>query len=93
MNNSSISLTVSLAALACALAFTSSVARSADLAGSVQGAGKPIAGSTVTLFTAGTGAPTQLAQGKTDDEGAFKLTFADGPGRQPHLHHCQRRQV
>ena len=46
----------------------------ADLAGSVQCAGQPIAGSTVTLYAAGTGRPTQLAQGKSDGSGAFKLT-------------------
>ena len=79
MNKSSVSLGVLLAVLACAAAFTSTVARAADLAGSVQCAGKPVAGSTVTLFAAGTGAPSQLAQGKTDDEGAFKLTFTDAP--------------
>ena len=67
------------AALVCVLTFTSAVARAADLAGSVQGAGKPIAGSTVTLFAAGMGAPTQLAQGKTDAQGAFKVNYADAP--------------
>lgn len=73
-------LTTTLAcALVCALAFATSIARAADLAGSVQGAGKPIAGSAVTLFAAGTGAPTQLAQAKTDDQGAFNLTYADAP--------------
>jgi hypothetical protein len=64
-------------ALVCTLAFAFSSTRAADLAGSVQGAGKPIAGSTVTLFLAGIGTPTQLAQGKTDDSGAFNLTYAD----------------
>ncbi len=54
------------AALACALAFTATSARATDLAGIVQSAGKPIAGSTVTLFAAGPGAPAQLAQGKTE---------------------------
>ena len=65
--------------IAAALAFTTTVVRAADLVGSVQGAGKPIAGSTLTLFAAGTGAPTQLAQGKTDDQGGFNLTYADTP--------------
>jgi hypothetical protein len=51
----------------------------ADLAGTVQGAGLPIAGSTVTLYAAGTGAPTQLAQGKTDDNGAFNLNVDQTP--------------
>ena len=47
--------------------------------GSVQGAGKPVAGSTVTLFAAGAGAPAQSAQGQTDEQGAFKLTYGDVP--------------
>src|SRR5262249_60535045 len=42
-------------------------------AGRVQGAGGPIAGATVTLYSAGDGKPTQLAQGKTGDDGAFTL--------------------
>jgi hypothetical protein len=54
-------------------------AMAADLAGTVQGAGLPIAGSTVTLYAAGTGAPTQLAQGKTGDNGAFKLDVDQTP--------------
>src|SRR5437667_4336299 len=66
-------------ALLCALAFATSIARAADLAGSVQGAAKPIAGATVTLYAAGTRAPTQLAHAKTDEQGAFKLTYADVP--------------
>jgi hypothetical protein len=44
-----------------------------ELAGSVQAAGKPIAGATVTLYAAGTAAPAKLAEVKTDDQGAFKL--------------------
>jgi len=65
--------------LACAVALPTTIARAADFAGNVQGAGMPIAGSTVTLFAAGTGAPMQLAQGKTDDNGAFKLDVAQEP--------------
>jgi hypothetical protein len=42
-------------------------------AGRVQGAGSPIGGSTVTLYAAGEGKPIQLAQGKTSDDGTFKL--------------------
>src|SRR5262249_7362102 len=49
-------------------------AEAADIEGKVQGANSPIAGSTVTLYAAGTGAPVQLAQGKTDDKGSFRLT-------------------
>jgi hypothetical protein len=52
----------------------------ARLAGSVQGAGSPIAGATVTLYAAGAGAPAQLAQGKTDDDGVFELDAGQAPG-------------
>ena len=61
------------------LAFAQLRAMAAELAGNVQGAGLPIAGSTVTLYAAGTGAPTQLAQGKTDDNGAFDLSVDQTP--------------
>jgi len=61
------------------LAFTQVRAIAADLAGTVQGAGLPIAGSTVMLYAAATGAPTQVAQGKTDDSGAFKLDVDQTP--------------
>ena len=61
------------------LAFAQLRAMAAELAGNVQGAGLPIAGSTVTLYAAGTGAPTQLAQGKTDDNGAFNLNVDQTP--------------
>src|SRR5262245_59313995 len=47
--------------------------QNAQLAGRVQGAGSPIAGSTVTLYAAGDGKPTELAQGKTGGDGTFKL--------------------
>ncbi len=47
--------------------------REGQLAGKVQGAHSPIAGSTVTLYAAGEGKPVQLAQAKTNDEGAFTL--------------------
>jgi hypothetical protein len=55
------------------------IARAADFTGSVQGANQPIAGSTVTLYAANTGAPTQLAQGKTDDNGVFTLAVDQTP--------------
>ena len=71
------SLTVITASAA--LILSNLQATAADLTGNVQGAGSPIAGSTVTLYAAGTGTPAQLAQGKTDDQGAFKLTYADVP--------------
>jgi hypothetical protein len=46
------------------------------LDGKVQGAGSPIAGSTVTLYAASEGTPVQLAQGKTGDDGTFSLNVA-----------------
>jgi hypothetical protein len=64
---------------ACLITLANARSMAADLAGSVQGAGEPIAGSTVTLFAAGSGAPKQLAQSKTDDNGAFKLAMAQAP--------------
>ena len=79
MNNALIkqSLTVLVAVGIISMASISALA--AELAGTVQGAGKPIAGSTVTLYAAGTGAPAQLAQGKAGDNGAFKLTSKEAP--------------
>ena len=50
-----------------------------SLAGRVQIAGSPVAGATVTLYAAGTGAPAQLAQGQSDADGAFHLDGGQGP--------------
>src|SRR5215470_4290889 len=50
-----------------------------ELTGSVQAAGKPIGGATVTLYAAGTGAPAKLAEGKTDDQGTFSLDASHAP--------------
>jgi hypothetical protein len=46
---------------------------SAGFAGKVQVAGSPVSGSTVTLYAASEGAPLQIAQAKTGDDGAFSL--------------------
>ncbi len=54
-------------------------ALAAELSGAVQAAKQPIAGSTLTLFAAGIGAPQELAHGKTDDSGTFNLTYGDAP--------------
>ena len=45
--------------------------------GQVQGAGAPIANSTVTLWQAGTGAPKQIAQTKTTGDGRFEFHHKD----------------
>ena len=50
-----------------------------ELDGSVQAGGKPIAGAMVTLYAAGTAAPAKLAEGKTDEQGGFKLGFGQTP--------------
>src|SRR5215469_7527397 len=52
----------------------------ADFVGKVQGANRPIVGSTVTLYAASAGAPAQLAQGTTDDKGSFKLSVPNTSG-------------
>ena len=52
---------------------------SGDIEGHVLIAGKPVAGATVTLFAAGEGAPTQLAQGKTAADGKFELDAKSAP--------------
>ena len=45
----------------------------------VQGSGSPISGATVTVYAAGEGAPTKLAQGKTDANGTLKLKAKPAP--------------
>jgi hypothetical protein len=50
----------------------------ATIAGQVLGAGAPIANSTVTLWAASTGAPQQLAQTRSGDDGRFSLNAAAG---------------
>lgn len=61
------------------LAFAQVRAMAAELAGNVQAAGLPIAGSTVTLYATHPDAPTQLARGKTDENGAFNLNVDQTP--------------
>ena len=51
----------------------------ADIKGQVLGAGAPIAQSTVTLMQASAGAPRQLAQTKSDDEGKFDISGSEAP--------------
>jgi len=51
------------------------VAAAQQLVGHVYGGGGPVEKSTVTLWAAGQGAPTKLAETKTMDDGAFDLQF------------------
>lgn len=55
------------------------VATAADLSGTVQMARKPLAGATVILYSASAGAPTKLAEGKSDNNGAFQLSGGGAP--------------
>ena len=52
-----------------------------ELAVKVQVAGKPVAGATVTLYAAGTGAPVKVAEGQTDNNGGFSLNAIHAPGQ------------
>ncbi|MBI3407129.1 MAG: hypothetical protein HY040_02080, partial [Planctomycetes bacterium] len=56
-----------------ALVFAQTRGTAAEIAGKVQIAGSPVTGSTVILYAASEGAPVQLAQAKTSDDGTFKL--------------------
>jgi hypothetical protein len=51
----------------------------ADIKGQVLGGGSPITQSTVTLVAASAGAPKQLAQTKTDNDGRFTIHVAGTP--------------
>ncbi len=51
----------------------------ADIEGQVLGGGAPIARSTVTLWSAGSAAPTQLGQGQSGNDGRFTLSFQSRP--------------
>ncbi len=48
--------------------------------GHVQAGGGAVANSTVTLWAGGAGAPKQLAQGKTGNDGGFALGIDETPG-------------
>ena len=70
---------LTLAALAISGMFLATPAFAADsIKGQVLGGGAPIAQSTVTLWAASAGAPKQLAQTRTDNDGRFEVR-AVGP--------------
>jgi len=71
-------LTVTLLAVTW-LATTTAIASAQALNGVVKGGGAPIANAAVTLYAAGTGAPAQLAQARTDARGAFTLAYGKAP--------------
>ena len=55
------------------------VAADTNLLGSVQIAGKPVSEATVTIYAAGAVASAKLAEGKSVDDGSFKLTAKELP--------------
>jgi hypothetical protein len=57
-----------------ALLLASQAFAAASIEGQVLGAGAPIAKSTVTLWSASSDAPKQLAQTQTGDDGRFTLS-------------------
>jgi hypothetical protein len=63
----------------CCKSKQSSARSSGEIEGRVLIANQPVAGATVTLFAAGEAAPTQLAQGKTDAQGAFEMDAKSTP--------------
>ena len=67
-------------------AFASGVAAADSLDGHVLGGGKPVANSTVTLWAAGSSAPQQLAQARTDAEGHFAFGSVAAPGSDASLY-------
>src|ERR1700759_173799 len=61
------------AALAALITVAASTVSHRNLAGCVLVAGQPLTGATLTLYAAGPAEPARLAEGKTDDHGAFEL--------------------
>lgn len=64
-----------LLAIAFVTLFCGQVAAAEQVAGIVAAGGRPIAGSSVTLWAAGPGAPARLAETRTADDGAFRVEF------------------
>jgi hypothetical protein len=77
-NISTVACVAALLTAAPAVAQTPSA--SDNLAGQVFGAGAPIRGSTVTLWAAGSGAPKELAQARTDSDGGFNMKIPAARG-------------
>jgi hypothetical protein len=66
--------------------FAASTNATENINGQVQGAGAPIANSTVTLWAASAGAPKQLAQTRTGAEGHSAISAAEAPGHDSSLY-------
>ena len=70
---------LALSALICSLWLATAASASDSIKGQVLGGGAPIAQSTVTLWAASSGAPKQLAQTTTDNEGRFEVRTEGAP--------------
>ena len=57
------------------LALTTATASAQALKGVVQGGGKPIANSTVTLYAATASAPARLGQARSSTDGRFEIAY------------------
>jgi hypothetical protein len=68
--------------LTIALAYACGTAAAAvRVAGRVQAGGGPFANSTITLWAASAGEPTQLAQATSGSDGGFELRTDETPGK------------
>ena len=63
------------------LGWASGPAAADTIKGNVLGGGQPIANSTVTLWAASAGAPTQLGQARTGVDGSFTINSTDAPDK------------
>jgi hypothetical protein len=70
---------LTLIALVIPCMFLANRAFAAEVKGQVMGGGAPVVQSTVTLWAASSGAPKQLAQTRTDNEGRFEIRGATAP--------------
>ncbi len=70
-------LTLTRVLLTCSLAVAGRASAAESIEGQVLGAGRPIADSTVTLWAAGAGAPKELAQVRTGQDGHFTISVPD----------------
>jgi hypothetical protein len=85
--DSALKKTFGAAACAVSLLSLGGAAYGADpVAGSVRGAGVPIADSDVTLWGAGAGSPQQLAQARTGADGRFSMVVPDAAGQASSLY-------
>src|ERR1700759_3179452 len=80
------------AALAALITVAASTVSHRNLAGCVLVAGQPLAGATLTLYAAGPAEPARLAEGKTDDHGAFELNTGQ-PTRPEVSLRCRHRRA